>query len=106
ELLGGADQTLGEEEDHAHEEPTQDEYPEIGIVGGEDALEPVDAEGAHYRAHERSAAAHRDPDDHLDRGQHADPSRRDDADLPYVERAGDAGQTRGDREHEQLEGGG
>src|SRR5262249_30945417 len=50
--------------------------------------------------------AHGAGDEHPEGGQHADRSRGDDADLAYVERAGDAGKKGGEGEEEGVEGGG
>src|SRR2546426_8412078 len=69
QLLRGAHHAVREEEDDGHEHPAQDEDPEIRVVRGQQALEPVDAEGSHHRPDESPPPAHGDPDDHLDGGE-------------------------------------
>src|SRR5881628_2782674 len=68
ELLRAPHDAVGEEQDHADEEAAQDQEPEIRVARREDALEPAHPDGPDHGPHEGAAAAHRHPDDHLDRG--------------------------------------
>src|SRR5262249_14782699 len=87
---------VGEEQHGTHEETAEEQEPQIGIARGEPALDPVHTERAEHRAVERAAPARGNPHHHLDRRQHPDLRRRDDADLPRGERPatpGSAGET-------------
>src|SRR5207248_2859116 len=68
----GADEAVGEKEHDAHEEPTEEEQPQIRIARREPRLHPVHAKGTEGGTHERPAASCGHPDNHFDRGQHAE----------------------------------
>src|SRR6266850_5999675 len=57
EAAEGTNHAVGKEQDRAHEEPAQEEEPEVRIAGGEPALDPVHAERAEHRAVERAPPA-------------------------------------------------